>query len=153
MRRLPALCIALSLFAAATVGTGCGEGGAASGATVSVYVAAPLCQDARRELQKAGGEAGNLEVRAVCLPAVESGRTADLAGAGRNARRATEDTTAVAYLESPGRAAGFTQSVIESADIAWLETNSGSAAMRHVLAALEEAGSSSPRKAVLDQVG
>lgn len=143
MRRLQALLLGLCalLFAA-----GCGEGGAASGATVSVYMAAPLCG------QASGGRAGDLEVRLVCLAPVEKGGKVDLAAAGANARRATEDSTAVAYVEAPGRAANFGQSIVESANLAWIETDSGSAAMRRILNALE-GDSSSPRQAVLDEVG
>jgi hypothetical protein len=132
---------------------GCGEGGAASGATVSVYVAAPLCREVRSELTGTGEKAGDLRVRAVCLPEIARGGHNDLAIAGRNARRATEDSTAVAYLEVPGSAAKFTESMVESANIAWLEASSGSAAMRRVLRTLEDRGSESPRAAVSKQVG
>jgi hypothetical protein len=132
---------------------GCGEGGTAAGAIVSVYVAAPLCGEAQRELGKEGGEAGELKVRAVCFPAMGSGGRVDLATAGGNARRATEDSTAVAFLESPGPAAKFSQSIVESASIAWLETRSGSTAMLHVLKALGERGSTSPRDAVRESLG
>jgi hypothetical protein len=153
MRRLPVLCIGLTLLVVTAVGAGCGEGGAASGATVSVYVAAPLCREAQRELTAANGKADQLEVSAICLPKVARGGRDDLAVAGQNARRATEDSASVAYLEAPGGAAKFTRSIVESADIAWLETQSGSHEMHQVLKALEERGSSSPRSAVLDEVG
>jgi len=148
VNRLPAFCTGLLLFAAAVVGTGCGEGGTANGATVSVYTAAPLCAEAQRELAKAGGKGDDLKVRAVCLAPVETKRGADLAAAGANARRATEDSTAVAFLEAPGSAAKFSQPIVETADVAWVETNSGTTAMHRVLKALEERGSSSPRDAV-----
>jgi hypothetical protein len=142
MRRVSAIClIALGLVA------GCGEGGAADGATVSVYAAAPLCREAGK-----GARAGDLEVRVVCLPPVEKGGEADLAAAGADARRATGDSTSVAYLEAPGPAAAFGRTVVESADIAWIETNSAAAAMQRIVGALE-GDSSSPRKAVLDEVG
>jgi hypothetical protein len=147
MRRLPAL-LCLCAIAAAVATVGCGEGGAASGATVSVYVAAPLCREAQGELRREGGKAGDLRVRAVCLPSTESGGHVDLARTGANARRATEDSTAVAYLEGAGPAARFSETIVESANLAWLSTNSGAMAMRRVLEALAEAGSSSPRDAV-----
>ena len=153
MRRLPALCLSALLLAVAALGTGCGEGGVGSGATVSVYVAAPLCKEARGALQKAGGKADDLEVQALCLPPIESEGGVDLAVAGANARRATEDSSSVAYLEAPGPAAKFSQSIVEAANVAWLETSSGATAMRRVLEGLEERGSSSPRAAVLDQAG
>ncbi len=148
MRRLPALLTGLLLLAATALGVGCGEGGTGAGATVSVYTAAPLCAEARRELAKEGGEAGDLKVRAVCLAPVEAKDGADLAAAGADARRATEDSTAVAYIEAPGPAARFSRSIVEAADVAWVETDSGSVAMRHALRALADRGSSSPRDAV-----
>ena len=143
MRRLQALLLGLG---ALLVAAGCGEDGAASGATVSVYMAAPLCG------QASGGRAGDLKVRLVCLAPVERQGKVDLAAAGANARRATEDSTAVAYVESPGPAAEFGRTIVESANLAWIEAGSGSKAMRRILQALEGDGSS-PRQAVLDEVG
>lgn len=153
MRRLSTPISTVLLVAAAALGAGCGEGGVGSGATVSVYVAAPLCKEAEATLRKAGGKAGDLGVDAVCLPSVESKGPADLAVAGADARRATEDSTSVAFVEAPGPAARFAEPIIESAGIAWMKTDSGAVAMRRVLKALEERGSSSPRSAVLDEVG
>ncbi|HMI80860.1 MAG TPA: hypothetical protein VK480_03645 [Solirubrobacterales bacterium] len=147
MRRMPATLVALA--ACGTLVLGCGEGGVSEGATVSVYVAPPLCAEAERELKKKGAEAGEVEVRAICLPAVETGDRADLAATGANARRATEDSTSVAFLEAPGPAARFSQSVVEAAGIAWVETDSGAGVMRQVLSALGETDSS-PRDAVRD---
>jgi len=143
----------LALLLLALVATGCGGEVASSGATVSVYVAAPLCKAARGELERAGGKAGDLEVRVVCLAPVGAKGGIDLAVVGAGARRATEDSTAVAFLEAPGPAARFSRSVVGAANIAWVETDSGSTALRRVLRALEGAGSSSPREAVLKQVG
>jgi hypothetical protein len=137
-----------ALLALALVAAGCGEGGTAAGATVSVYAAAPLCAEARHELARAAGRGDGLKVRAVCLSPVETKGRADLALAGANARRATEDSTTVAFLEAPGPAARFSQSIVEAADVAWVEAGSGSAAMRRVLRALGDRGSSSPRDAV-----
>jgi hypothetical protein len=142
-----------ALLALALLLAGCGDSGTSAGATVSVYVAAPLCEEAQREVERARGEAADLKVRAVCLPPVESRGGAKLAVAGANARRASEDSTSIAFLEAPGPAARFSQSIVESAEIAWVEADSGSTAMRRVLDALDEAGSSSPRVAVLDEVG
>jgi hypothetical protein len=137
----------VSLVVAAVSLAGCGAGGAASGATVSVYAAAPLCKEARR----GSGAAGDLQLRVVCLPSSGS-READLAAVGAAARRATEDSTSVAVLEAPGPAAEFSRPIVEAADIAWIETSSGSTAMRRIRTALE-GDASSPRKAVLDEVG
>jgi ribonuclease HII len=139
--------LGLALLALAPLAAGCGGGGASAGATVSIYAAAPLCREAGK-----GAHAGDLVVRVVCLPPVEQGGEADLAAAGADARRATEDSTSVAYLEAPGPAAEFGRTVVESADIAWIETNSAAAAMHRILEALEGDGSS-PRQAVLDEVG
>lgn len=144
------ICALLGFIAALA---GCGEGGVASGATVSVYVAAPLCREAQGALEKAGGKAGELEVQVRCLSPVEAGDGVDLAAAGADARRTTEDSTSVAYLEAPGPAAKFSRSIVEAAGIAWVKTDSGAPAMRRVLGALEDRGSASPRSAVLDQVG
>jgi hypothetical protein len=143
VRRLPTLLLGLCALLAAS---GCGEGGAASGATASVYMAAPLCGQAR------GGRADDLKVRLVCLAPVEKERRADLAAVGAAARRATEDSTAVAYVEAPGSAAEFSRSIVEAAGVAWIETESGSKAMQRIFSALE-GDSSSPRQAVLDEVG
>ena len=143
----------LALLALALLLAGCGSGGAAAGATVSVYVAAPLCGEARAELAKRGAKAGEVKVRTVCLPAVEFDGKTDLAVAGRDARSATEDSTAVAFLEAPGPAARFSDSIVEAADIAWIGSGSGATAVRRVFRALEQAGSSSPRAEVLDEVG
>lgn len=153
MRRLPATCFAVFAIAASALGAGCGEGGVGSGAIVSVYVAAPLCNGARTELRRQGGEAGELEVRVVCLAATDSRSRADLAAAGADARRATEDSASVAFVEAPGRTARFVRPIAESAGLAFVASASGADSMRSVLRALEERGSSSPRSAVLDQVG
>lgn len=148
MRRCIALLPACALLALGVLATGCGEGGASPGATVSVYVSAPLCGGARRELAGAHGKAGDLRVRAVCLDPVERDGHADLAAAGADARRATEDSTAIAYLGPRGPAARFSQPIVESADIAWIGTNSGATAMRRVLDALSRGDISSPRSTV-----
>jgi hypothetical protein len=149
--RLPALFLVVFVVLA-MVAVGCGEGGPASGATVSVYVPARLCGEARAALRKKGWSAGDLKIRLACFPPVEKRGGVDLGAAGADARRATEDSTSVAYLEAPGPAARFSQSIVESADLAWIETDSATAAMHRILTALE-GDSSSPRKAVLDEVG
>ncbi len=145
---IPVLPLALLALAAA----GCGEGGAASGATVSIYAAAPLCKQARQELQRTGGKAGDLDVHAICLPPIQRKGGVSLATAGSNARRATEDSTAVAYLEFPGPAANFTRSIVESAQIAWIKTTSGAKPTRQILQALKDRGSSPPRDAVRESL-
>jgi hypothetical protein len=147
VRRLQASCLAFCAAVVLALG-GCGAGGAQSGATVSVYVASALCKEARQSER----EVADLEVRTVCLPPAEKGGGVDLAVAGANARRVTEDSTSVALLEAPGPAAEFSQPIVEAADIAWVETSSGATAMRRVITGLEQEGST-PRQAVLDEVG
>jgi hypothetical protein len=110
-------------------------------------VAAPLCNGAKRQLSQRGAAVEGLHVRSVCLPATEAGKHLDLARTGANARRATEDSTTVAFLESTGPGAKFSQTIVESAAIAWTQTSSGSQAMAEVLQALSD-GSSSPRSKV-----
>jgi hypothetical protein len=135
--------------------SGCG-GGDSTGATVTVYVGASLCPAAKRELSSQKGEAGNFKVIAICLPATEAPAAAgtkatvrtNLATAGANARRATEDTSAVALLEPPGQAAKFTHPILESAGIPLVLSSSGKTAMARTLKAIEEGGSSSVRDSV-----
>lgn len=132
---------------------GCGEGaGVEEGALVSVYVAAPLCAEAERELARGGGRAGDVRVRAVCLPNAESNGKLDLAAIGANARRATEDSTTIGYIGEPTRAATrFSAPILEGAGIAQLTENSAAVAMRKLLAAVDEAGDSgSLRQSVND---
>jgi hypothetical protein len=151
VRRASAILLACALGA---FGAGCGEGGGvSSGATVSAYVVAPLCEGAKMELARAGGRAGDLRVRAVCLANARSGDGLSLARIGANARRATEDSTAVAYLEPPDPAANrFSRPILESAGIASIASNSGAAAMTRLLRAIREAGGSgSLREAVRSQ--
>jgi hypothetical protein len=141
--------LVVAAFAAAL--GGCGQG-AQRGATVSVYAVPPLCQGARQAVDAADRRAGDLKVRVLCLRRVERGGRADLATAGANTRRATEDSSSVAYLEAPGPAAPFSKSIVENAGVAWVKTNSAVPVARRILKALE-GDSSSPRKAVLDEVG
>jgi hypothetical protein len=100
--------------------------------------------------------AGDFKVAAVCLPATEvpvkagtgaSART-DLATAGANARRATEDTSAVALMEPPGQASKFTRPILETGGVPLVTSPSGKAAMARVLKAIGEGGSSSIRDSV-----
>src|SRR6187431_2764432 len=113
MSRLLAIAIACALLV--PFAGGCGEEGAASGATVTVYVSAPLqggeaeagrllCAEAREQAaQGKGGE--DLRLRVACLDASGAGGRWTLAKVGSNARRATEDSTGVAYIGEPDRRA------------------------------------------------
>ena len=144
-RRRPALARvagALALLAALLVLSGCGEDeGAAAGATVDAYFAASLCPPARAELARSDGRAGELRVRAICLDEVGADDRLDLATVGANARRASEDSAAVAYVEPRSPANRFAQPIVEEAAIAFLYASSGAAAAQRVLRAVEEAGS------------
>jgi hypothetical protein len=133
---------------------GCGEGeGVSAGATVAAYVEAPLCAGAKQELASAGGRAGGLRVRAVCLTGVEVGGSTDLAQVGVNARRATEDSASVGYLEPPATPS-FSRPIVEAAGVAVVRSESGQAAMRRLLGAIREAGDSgSLRASVQDSLG
>lgn len=130
--------------------SGCGEGeGASEGATVTAYVDAPLCAGAKQELRSKGGEAGDLHVQAVCLPSSRQGKKLNLTSLGANARRATEDSTTVGYLEaSDPRAARFTRPILESASIAWISQSSGAQAMAKLLQAIEDSDAGSLRESV-----
>lgn len=126
----------------------------ADDAVVSAYVAAPLCATAEDELARQGGEAGSVRVRALCLTRVEDAAGIDLAAAGANARRASEDSTAVAYLEPPGPATRFSQPILESAGIAHLSDRSGERGMARLMTAVREAGdATSLREAVAEALG
>jgi branched-chain amino acid transport system substrate-binding protein len=100
-----ALAVCLALAA-------CGGGGISSGSRATVYVSMPLrgssaatgravVRGARMALAAAGSRVGKLRVRAVYLDdTAGSGSRASWSDAvvGANARRATEDTSAVAYI-------------------------------------------------------
>jgi hypothetical protein len=138
----------LTMLAAALAVVGCG-GADSSGATVSVYVAAPLCAGAKAELASHGASAGHFTVAVRCLAVSErTGRRLDLATAGANSRRATQDTSAVATLEPPGPATKFTRPILESASIPLLTSTSGRTGMKRILEAVEGAGSSAVRESV-----
>lgn len=146
MRRAPTLLIVCA--AAALGAAGCGEeGGVASGATVRAYVAAPLCAGAQRALARDDGQAGSVRVAAVCLPDSRRGGRQDLATVGANARRVTEDSASVAYLETP-RTPSFSRPIVEAAEIPVIRTSSGEAAMKQLLSAVADADSGSLRDSI-----
>ena len=143
-------CAAL-IAAAATLGfalAGCG-GGDASGAVMTVYVAAPLCAAARADLASHGSTVGHFKVAVRCLaPSERAGGGVDLATNGSNSRRATEDTSAVATLEPPGPGNKFAHAILESAGIPLVTSPSGKTGMSTIIKALEGAGSSEVRDKV-----
>ena len=112
-------------------------------------MAAPLCAAAKSELAKHGATAGHFRVAVRCLASSErGGGGVDLATTGSNSRRATEDTSAVAMLESPGPGNRFSRPIIESAGIPLVTSASGSKGMKQVIEAVESAGTSSVREGV-----
>jgi hypothetical protein len=140
------LAIAIGVLVVAASGCGAGEG-IAEDAVVTAYVEAPLCEAAREELRAQGGKAGDLRVEATCLPSGRKGEQLSLATLGANARRATEDSTAVAYLEADDpRTARFSHPILETAEIPWISSNSGQAAMSRLLRLISNAGSGSLRE-------
>jgi hypothetical protein len=145
---------ALALLALAAAAIGCGEDeGVAAGATVSVYVSDTLCPAAKHQLAREGGRAGEIRVRAVCLAPTGTGGKLGLAAIGAEARRATEDSTTVAYLEGPDPAAArFARPILESAGIARLTAGSGKAGIQRILDAIAAADSSSMRDDVRETV-
>jgi hypothetical protein len=162
VRRLLAI-LAVPLLLAALL-SGCGEEGAAVGATVRIYVSAPLqgpeaeagrrlCAEAREQAGEGKGGEGH-EVRLVCLDASEDDGSWTLARVGANARRATEDSTAVAYVGEPDPAARKqSRPIVEAAGIAELGGLSGREAVAKVVKAMDEGDPSQPRDAVFDAFG
>jgi hypothetical protein len=137
------LAIALGLVVA-----GCGDGDA-SGARVTVYVAAPLCKAAKAELDSHGAEVGHFTVAARCLAPSERARGGvNLAANGSNSRRATEDTSSVATLESPNPGNKFAHAILESAGVPLVISSSGQKGMTRIITAVEGAGSSEVREKV-----
>ncbi len=148
MIRVPVILCACALAAFAV---GCGNSGrVSSGARVTVYVGASLCSAAQRQLRSAGGAAGDVEVRAVCVPAVVRGGRLDLATVGADARRATEDSATVAFVEAGGSANRFSRPIVEAAGIAWDAASSGAVAMRRILHAVAAGGTGALRESVRD---
>jgi ABC-type branched-subunit amino acid transport system substrate-binding protein len=107
MRRLAALAVVLALALAACGG----DGGEVEGA-LTVYVSLPLRGDsgvdgrdamrgAKLALTDAGGDVGDLDVRAVYLDDTNGPATSarwDPVRVAANARRATQDSTSIAYI-------------------------------------------------------
>jgi hypothetical protein len=161
--RLPSIPIAL-LLAVALV-SGCGEGGAEAGARVTVYVSAPLhgaeaaaggrlCDGARRGAARSGGEVEDLELEVVCLDAAGGTGRWTLARVGANARRATEDSTTVAYVGEPDpRARKQSSPIVDAAEIAAIGGVSGEEAVARVVAAIRDGDASEPRRAVFEAEG
>jgi len=162
LRLATVLIVSMALLVGAA---GCGGEGVSEGATVTVYISAPLhgaqaaagkamCAAARRELARDGGRTAGLRVRAVCLDDTGGRRSWSLAAVGANARRAAEDSTTVGYIgELDPTATRFSRSIVESAGIAQISTLSGRAAMATILRAIGGAGDSvSLRESVREEL-
>lgn len=145
--------MALSCVGLAAALAGCGGSeGVAEGATVSVYAVAPSCVEAKRVLVGHGTKAGEVRVGVVCLSDSEAGRRWTLAAVGANARRASQDSTAVAYLaDRDPTAAEFSRSILEEAGIPQLSGQPGATEMHRLLKAIEDAGSSSNLRESVDK--
>lgn len=140
--------LAAAVSALIVGGVGCGEGeGVAEDATVTAYVAAPLCAGAKRALEGEDGRAGSVRVRAICLPDIRRGTRLSLAVVGANARRATEDSTTVAYIELPATPS-FSRPIVEAAGIPVIRSKAGATAMDRLLGAIGEADSGALRDSV-----
>lgn len=132
---------------------------------MSVYVSVPLhgsdsrrgraiCEEARREAERAGQRAAGVRLRVTCLDDTGGGGLWALSSVGANARRAVEDSSTVAYVGEPEPAAArFSAPILESAGIPQLTNMSGAEAISKLVHALREAsGSSNLREALLDEL-
>ncbi|HEY8083569.1 MAG TPA: hypothetical protein VIE64_08475 [Solirubrobacterales bacterium] len=135
---------------------GCGEDeGVGEGATATIYAGVAYCHLASRALENEGGRVGSLRVQIHCLPSTEKAGVYDLAQIGANARRATEDSTTVAYIGEPEpHATRFSETILEEAGIAQLSDMNGSQAMHKILDAIRQADTSSDslRESVRDEL-
>ena len=156
---LAALVAVLALGAA-----GCGEEGASEEAMLTVYVSGPMrgpeakqgqrrCDEAwdAAQVEREGEEAR--WVRVICLDATGPEGRWTLAKVGANARRATEDSTTIAYIGEPDRAARRqSRPILEAAGIVEFGVTGGRQAIEEVFAALREDDGNDPRQAVFDAV-
>jgi hypothetical protein len=157
--------IVVACLLGAMLAAGCGEGGAAKGARVTVYVSGPLrgaeapagkrlCAGARAEAARAGSEVEDLRLEVVCLDVAGGAGGWTLARVGSNARTATEDSTTVAYVGEPDpRARKQSRPIVDAAEIAEIGGVSGGEAVAAVIAAIREGDASNPRDAVFQAEG
>lgn len=121
----------------------------AEGASVGVYVGAPLCPGAKQELAKRGAKAGDVRVRIVCLGPAQHGGRLDLAAIGADARRALQDSSSVAFIAPPGPAVSFARPILDEPQIATIVSSSGGTGLAQVLDTLSSRGADeSPRESV-----
>jgi len=144
-----------SASAVALLLAGCGAGeGVDKNATLNVYVSAPLCAGATKQLAQEGPKVDFVRLRIICLKSTRNSNGLNLAAIGANARRAVEDSSSIAYIGDPTPAATkFSRPILETAGIPQLANQSGSVAITKLLSALRAAGnSSSLREAVADEL-
>lgn len=162
-RAAAALC---ALLAAVAGVAGCGEeDGVGDGAVVTAYAEESVCGNLGAFSALVQTQAGEtLPLKVFCLPdargaalgqGVGGGTQVDLARAGANARRASQDSRTVAYLEAPDPAVGrFTHPILEAAGIGWLSTEAtGMRALRELSDLVAQSGSSSVRADVREALG
>jgi ABC-type branched-subunit amino acid transport system substrate-binding protein len=102
---------AIGVLAAALglLGSGCGEDESSAGATLTVHVSLPrsgeraadsraVIDGLRQALEEADGRAGGYRVRTRVRGNTSGGPGADPVVVAENARRATEDSTTIAYI-------------------------------------------------------
>lgn len=132
---------------------GCGEEGTTEGATLSVYVSRPLCAGARQALREDGPRAGEFRLRAVCVDDTGGSGGTRLAAIGAAARRATEDSTAIAYVGTRDPIAiRFSEPILEAADVARISAGSGRAAVDRLRRALGRAEGADPRASIAEML-
>jgi hypothetical protein len=91
-------------------------------------------------------------VRLVCVRDGEADKAWTLAAVGANARRASEDSTTVAYIaDQDPTAAEFSGSILDEAEITQLSGQPGAVAMHKLLTAVEDAGGSSNLRASVNK--
>lgn len=143
--------------------SGCGEEGASEEAMLTVYVSGPMRGEEAKAGQRRCNEAWDAAraerevegrwVRVVCLDATGPEGRWTLAKVGANARRATEDSTAIAYIGEPDWAARRqSRPIVEAAGLVEFGVTGGRQAIEEVFTALREGDASDPRQAVFDFV-
>ena len=91
-------------------------------------------------------------MRVSCLPSSERRGKADLAAIGAGARRATEDSSSIAYITTTDPVAvRFSKTILEEAGIAQLSTRLGATAIKQLLHAVAKAGNSSNLRESVDK--
>ena len=112
----------------------------AKGGALAVLIAAALALGA-------GGCGGGGVAKGATVTVYADAPLCAGAGRGADARRATEDSASVAYIESPSRPS-FSRPILESAGVAWISSSSGAAGMARLMHAIQGADPGSLRESV-----